>query len=85
MTRFNLKNYGGYNGNEVDYAQFSTIHGGLQVHQRLTGGIWLLAQGGMGLLNRYELFDTNQKTVNDFSISNMAYGKAALTYRFGRR
>lgn len=84
-TRFNLKNYKGYNGKEVDYAQFSSIHGGLQVHQRLIGGIWLQAQAGMGLLNRYELFDGNQKTVNDFSISNMAYGKAALTYRLGRR
>lgn len=84
-TRFNLKNYQGYNGSEVDYAQFSTIHGGLQVNQRLIGGIWLQVQGGMGLLNRYELFDTKQKTVNDFSISNMAYGKAALSYRIGRR
>lgn len=84
-TRFNLKNYKGYNGKEVDYAQFSTIHGGLQVHQRLVGGIWLQVQGGMGLLNRYELFDTRQKTVNDFSIANMAYGKAALTYRLGKK
>lgn len=84
-TRFNLKNYRGYSGKEVDYAQFSTIHGGLQVHQRLIGGIWLQVQGGMGLLNRYELFDSTQKTVNDFSISNMAYGKAALSYRIGRR
>lgn len=84
-TRFNLKNYRGYNGREVDYAQFSTIHGGLQVNQRLIGGIWLQVQGGMGLLNRYELFDDNQKTVNDFSVSKMAYGKAALTYRIGRR
>ncbi|QIH32714.1 DUF6268 family outer membrane beta-barrel protein [Sphingobacterium sp. DR205] len=84
-TRFNLKNYRGYSGKEVDYAQFSTIHGGLQVHQRLIGRIWLQVQGGMGLLNRYELFDINQKTVNDFSISNMAYGKAALSYRIGRR
>ncbi|SDN52861.1 hypothetical protein SAMN05421820_10818 [Pedobacter steynii] len=84
-TRFNLKNYKGYNGKEVDYAQFSTIHGGLQLHQRLVGGIWLQVQGGMGLLNRYELFDDKQKTVNDFSISNMAYGKAALTYRIGRK
>lgn len=84
-TRFNLKNYHGYSGQEIDYAQFSTIHGGLQVHQRLIGGIWLQVQGGMGLLNRYEQFDTQQKTVNDFSISNMAYGKAALTYRISRK
>lgn len=84
-TRFNLKNYKGYNGKEVDYAQFSTIHGGLQLHQRLVGGIWLQVQGGMGLLNRYEVFDDKQKTVNDFSISNMAYGKAALSYRIGRK
>ncbi|TPD73406.1 DUF6268 family outer membrane beta-barrel protein [Flavobacterium microcysteis] len=84
-TRFNLKNYRGYNGKEVDYAQFSTIHGGLQLHQHLIGGVWLQVQGGVGLLNRYELFDTNQKSVNDFSVSNMAYGKATLTYRIGRR
>lgn len=84
-TRFNLKNYRGYNGKEVDYAQFSTIHGGLQLNQHLLGGIWLQVQGGVGLLNRYELFDTNQKSVNDFSVSNMAYGKATLTYRIGRR
>lgn len=84
-TRFNLKNYTGNNGKEVDYAQFSTIHGGLQVHQHLFGGIWLQLQGGMGLLNSYEVFDTKQKTVNDFSVSNMAYGKATLTYRIGRK
>ncbi|THD30946.1 DUF6268 family outer membrane beta-barrel protein [uncultured Flavobacterium sp.] len=84
-TRFNLKNYRGYNGKEVDYAQFSTIHAGLQLHQHLIGGVWLQVQGGMGLLNRYELFDTNQKSVNDFSVSGMAYGKATLTYRIGRR
>jgi len=84
-TRFNLKNYRGYSGKEIDYAQFSTIHAGLQVHQRLIGGVWLQVQGGMGVLNRYELFDNQQKTVNDFSISNMAYGKAALTYRIGMR
>lgn len=84
-TRFNLKNYKGYNGKEVDYAQFSTIHGGLQIHQRLAGNIWLQAQAGMGALNRYELFDTNQKTIHDFSISNMAYGKATITYRIGRK
>ncbi|KFF17788.1 DUF6268 family outer membrane beta-barrel protein [Chryseobacterium sp. JM1] len=84
-TRFNLKNYKDYHLKEVDYAQFSTIHGGLQVHQRLVGGIWLQAQAGMGLLNRYELFDTHQKTVNDFSASNMAYGKVTITYRIGRK
>lgn len=84
-TRFNLKNYRGYNSKEVDYAQFSTIHGGLQINQRLIGRIWLQVQGGMGLLNRYELFDTKQKTVNDFAIANMYYGKAALTYRIDRR
>lgn len=84
-TRFNLKNYHNNKGREIDYAQFSTIHGGLQIHQRIVGGLWLQAQGGMGLLNSYELFDSKQKTVNDFSISNMAYGKAALTYRIGRR
>ncbi|HVI45870.1 MAG TPA: DUF6268 family outer membrane beta-barrel protein [Chitinophaga sp.] len=83
-TRFKMKNYRGYNGKEVDYAQFSTIHAGLQLQQRLIGNIWFQVQGGVGLFNRYELFDTNQKTVNDFSISNMAYGKAALTYRIGR-
>lgn len=83
--RFNLKNYKNYDLKEVDYAQFSTIHGGLQVHQRLVGGIWLQAQAGMGLFNRYELFDINQKTVNDFSVSNMAYGKVAITYRIGRK
>lgn len=84
-TRFNLKNYKGYNGKEVDYAQFSTIHGGLQIHQRLAGNIWLQAQAGMGTFNRYELFDTNQKTVHDFSVSTMAYGKVAITYRIGKK
>jgi hypothetical protein len=84
-TRFKLKNYQGDNGKEVDYAQFSTIHGGLQVHQRLIGGMWLQVQGGVGLLNSYELFDTQQKSVSDFSVSNMAYGKAALTYRITRK
>lgn len=84
-TRFKLKNYREYNGNEVDYAQFSTIHAGLQLQQRLIGSIWLQIQGGMGLGNQYELFDNSQKTVNKFSCSNMAYGKVALTYRMGPR
>ncbi|MCW3466180.1 DUF6268 family outer membrane beta-barrel protein [Chitinophaga nivalis] len=84
-TRFKLKSYQSENGKEVDYAQFSTIHAGLQVQRRLIGGVWLQVQGGVGLFNKYELFDTNQKTVNDFSFSNMAYGKAALTYRIGRK
>ncbi|MDQ8748241.1 DUF6268 family outer membrane beta-barrel protein [Elizabethkingia miricola] len=83
-TRFKLKSYRGYNGKEADYAQFSTIHGGLQVNQRIAGGIWLQVQGGAGLFNSYELFDKNQKTVNNFSVSNMAYGKVTLTYRIGK-
>ncbi|PUB25890.1 hypothetical protein C8J95_11257 [Elizabethkingia sp. YR214] len=84
-TRFKLKSFRGYNGKEADYAQFSTIHGGLQLNQRIAGGIWLQLQGGAGLFNSYELFDINQKTVNNFSVSNMAYGKVTLTYRIGKK
>ncbi|MCL1668090.1 DUF6268 family outer membrane beta-barrel protein [Elizabethkingia ursingii] len=84
-TRFKLKSFRGYNGKEADYAQFSTIHGGLQLNQRIAGGIWLQLQGGAGLFNSYELFDINQKTVNNFSVSNMAYGKITLTYRIGKK
>lgn len=84
-TRFKLKSFRGYNGKEADYAQFSTIHGGLQLNQRIAGGIWLQVQGGAGLFNSYELFDINQKTVNNFSVSNMAYGKVTLTYRIGKK
>ncbi|MCL1671457.1 DUF6268 family outer membrane beta-barrel protein [Elizabethkingia sp. HX XZB] len=83
-TRFKLKSFRGYNGKEADYAQFSSIHGGLQVNQRIAGGIWLQVQGGAGLFNSYELFDKNQKTVNNFTVSNMAYGKVTLTYRIGK-
>lgn len=83
-TRFKLKSFRGYNGKEANYAQFSSIHGGLQVNQRIAGGIWLQVQGGAGLFNSYELFDKNQKTVNNFSVSNMAYGKVTLTYRIGK-
>ena len=84
-TRFNLKNYTGYNGREVDYAQFSSIHGGLQIHQRIAGSFWIQVQGGMGLFNKYELFDPKNKTVNDFPVNNMAYGKLTLSYRIGRK
>ncbi|MDR2230034.1 MAG: DUF6268 family outer membrane beta-barrel protein [Flavobacteriaceae bacterium] len=84
-TRFKLKSFRGYNGKEADYAQFSTIHGGLQLNQRIAGRIWLQLQGGAGLFNSYELFDINQKTVNNFSVSNMAYGKVTLTYRIGKK
>ncbi|KUG12775.1 hypothetical protein BEI02_14810 [Elizabethkingia sp. HvH-WGS333] len=84
-TRFKLKSFRGYNGKEADYAQFSSIHGGLQVNQRIAGGIWLQVQGGAGLFNSYELFDKNQKTVNNFTVSNMAYGKVTLTYRIGKK
>ncbi len=84
-NRFNLKNHVGFTGKEIDYAQFSMIHAGLQVHQRLVGGIWLQVQVGGGFLNRYEVFDGDQNKISKFSISNMLYGKAAFTYRFGRR
>lgn len=84
-TRFKHKNFKGYTGEEIDYAQFSSIHGGLQLQQRLLGNFWFQLQGGAALFNRYELYDTDQKKVNDFSISNMAYGKVALTYRINQK
>ena len=83
-TRFNLKNYISKD-KEVDYAQFSSIHAGLQVHQQLFKNITLQVQAGMGLGNSYELFDTNQKTVTKYSISTMPYAKISLSYRMGKR
>lgn len=49
-TRFKLKSFRGYNGKEADYAQFSSIHGGLQVNQRIAGGIWLQVQEAQDFL-----------------------------------
>lgn len=60
-TRFKLKSFRGYNGKEADYAQFSSIHGGLQVNQRIAGGIWLQVQGRRRTFNSYELFDKTRK------------------------
>lgn len=79
-TRFNLKNY--YDKDkEVDYAQFSTVHFGLQAHQHIAKGITLQLQAGMGLINSYELYDSNQKSVNKYTVSNLPYAKVTLSYR----
>lgn len=83
-TRFNLKNYISKE-KEVDYAQFSSIHAGLQIHQQLFKNITLQVQAGMGLGNSYELFDTNQKSVTKYSIDTMPYAKVSLSYRMGKR
>lgn len=81
-TRFNLKNYTHKQENkEVDYAQFSTVHFGLQAHQQVFKGLTLQVQAGMGLINSYELYDSNQKSINKYSVSSLPYTKISLSYR----
>lgn len=81
-TRVNLTNYLHEQKNkEVDYAQFSTVHFGLQVHQKITQGLTLQLQGGMGLINSYELYDSNQKSIKKYAVSNLPYAKITLSYR----
>ncbi|NML39948.1 hypothetical protein HHL17_22295 [Chitinophaga sp. G-6-1-13] len=80
-TRYNLKNYTDFEGKEVDYAQFSTIHAGIQFNQRIYKNLWFQLQGGMGLFGSYKLFSPGHDTIRNFSIDNTAYGKAMITYR----
>ncbi|PSL46138.1 hypothetical protein CLV51_103114 [Chitinophaga niastensis] len=80
-TKYNLKSYTDFQGKEINYAQFSTIHAGLQFNQRIYNNFWIQVQGGMGLFNSYKLFNSNHDTIRNFSIDNMAYGKVMLTYR----
>lgn len=85
-TRMNLTNYIHKQENkEVDYAQFSTVHFGLQVHQKITKGITLQLQGGMGLINSYELYDSNQKSIKKYAVSNLPYAKITLSYRINNQ
>lgn len=81
-TRFNLKDYTPKQENKkVDYAQFSTVHFGLQAHQKIVKGLTLQLQAGMGLINSYALYDNNQKSVNKYTVSKMPYAKISLSYR----
>jgi Domain of unknown function (DUF6268) len=80
-TRYNLKDYTDFQGKKIDYAQFSSIHAGLQFNQRIYKNFWVQLQGGVGLFNSYKLFNGNHDTIRNFSIDNMAYGKAMITYR----
>lgn len=80
-TKYNLKDYTDFQGKKIDYAQFSSIHAGLQFNQRIYKNFWVQLQGGVGLFNSYKLFNANHDTIRNFSIDNMAYGKAMITYR----
>lgn len=83
-TIHNLKNYKNSEGKEIDYAQYSAIHGGLQINQRLFDSFWLQLQGGLSFANKYELFDSNNKTISNYKADEALYGKLMLTYRFGK-
>ncbi len=83
-TLHNLKNFKNYEGKEVDYAQFSSIHGGLQINQRLFDNFWLQLQGGVGLLNKYTLMNSSHDTISNYSADKTFYAKMMITYRFGK-
>ncbi|MDX6188053.1 DUF6268 family outer membrane beta-barrel protein [Flavobacterium sp. Fl-318] len=83
-TLHNLQNYKNYQGEEIDYAQFSAIHGGLQINQRLFDGFWLQLQGGLGFANKYTLFNAQNDTISNYKAKEMPYVKMMLSYRFGK-
>lgn len=83
-TLHNLQDYKNDQGAEIDYAQFSTIHGGLQINQRLFDGFWVQLQGGLGFANKYTLYDSNNDTISNYKAKEMPYVKMMLTYRFGK-
>jgi hypothetical protein len=83
-TLHNLQNYKNNEGVEIDYAQFSAIHGGLQISQRLFDGFWLQLQGGVGFANKYTLFNSKNDTISNYNAKEMPYVKMMLTYRFGK-
>ncbi|WP_212005298.1 DUF6268 family outer membrane beta-barrel protein [Chitinophaga sp. HK235] len=80
-TKYNLKNYTDFEGKEIDYAQFSTIHAGVQFNQRIYKNLWFQLQGGMGLFGSYKLFSPQHDTIRNFGVDNTVYGKAMITYR----
>ena len=83
-TLHNLQNYKNDQGEEIDYAQFSAIHGGLQINQRLFDGFWLQLQGGLGFANKYTLFNSNNDTISNYKAKETPYVKVMLSYRFGK-
>ncbi|WP_233430786.1 DUF6268 family outer membrane beta-barrel protein [Flavobacterium tructae] len=83
-TLHNLQNYKNDQGEEIDYAQFSAIHGGLQINQRLFDGFWLQLQGGLGFANKYTLFNSNNDTISNYKAKETPYVKMMLSYRFGK-
>jgi hypothetical protein len=83
-TLHNLKNYKNAEGEEIDYAQFSAVHGGLQISQRLFDGFWLQLQAGVGFANSYTLFNAKNDTISNYKAKEMPYAKMMLTYRFGK-
>ncbi|CAA9198740.1 hypothetical protein FLACOL7796_02304 [Flavobacterium collinsii] len=82
-TLHNLQNYRNNEGLEVDYAQFSAVHGGLQINQRLFDGFWLQLQGGIGFANKYTLYDSDNNSITNYKTKEIPYAKMMLTYRFG--
>lgn len=80
-TKYNLKNFTDVEGNELDYAQFSSIHAGVQFNQRIYKNLWFGVQGGISLFGSYKLFNPGHDTIRNFSVDNTVYGKAMITYR----
>jgi hypothetical protein len=83
-TRYNLKDYVDIQGKTVDYGQHSTIRAGIQFNQRLFSKVWLQLQGCVGLANSYTLYDSQNKTVREFSFDPKPYGRAMLSFRINR-
>lgn len=80
-TKYNLKNYTDFQGNQIDYAQYSTIRSGIQFNQKLFGSVWLQLQGGVGFANSYKLYDSKNESVRDFGFDTKPYGRLTLSYR----
>lgn len=80
-TKYNVKNYTDFQGNQIDYAQYSTIRSGIQFNQKLFGSVWLQLQGGVGFANSYKLYDSKNECVRDFGFDTKPYGRLTLSYR----
>lgn len=83
-TLHNVKNYKNQHGTEIDYAQFSAVHCGLQINHRLYSHFWLQLQGGVAFANQYTLYDLDNNSTITYKTKEIPYAKMMLTYRFGK-
>jgi hypothetical protein len=83
-SRYNIQNFISDDNEQVEMAEFSIIHTGLQYNRKIFKNIWSQLQTGIAFNNQYNLVDRDLNTIKngDYSLENMAYSKLMITYRF---